>query len=165
MKAGDIVLVDTTLIIEAHNTGCLTALAAAFRLQTVETCVRETQDGSATRADHLRIDEGELRAQINAVHAVTDAERAVVAAIDGPILDDGERDLWAHALARTDAWILCGPDKASMRFGYKASMRARLVTLEALLREIGHTPKVPIRAHYRQEWLDDVMTNCVLGLL
>ncbi len=165
MKAGDIVLVDTTFIIEAHNSGSLTALTAAYRMQTVETCVRETQDGSAFRDSHLVIDETKLRSDLDAVHEVNDIERATVAAIGGPILDDGERDLWAHALGRTDAWILSGPDKASMKFGYKANMRSRLVTLEALLAEIGHTPKVAIRAHYRQQWLDGVMRDCILGLL
>ena len=165
MKAGDIVLVDTTLIIEAHNTDCLAALAKSFRLETVETCIRETQDGSLSRAADQIINELKLRAELNAVHAVTDAERAAVAAIGGPILDDGERDLWAHALARKDAWILSGPDKASMRFGYRANLRSRLVTLETMLSTIGHTPKVEIRDHYRQAWLDGVMRDCVLGLL
>jgi hypothetical protein len=165
MQAGDIVLVDTTLIIEAHNTGCLPALVKGFRFETVEQCVIETQDGSLTRAADKRIDEAQLRSGLNAVYAVTDAQRAAVAAIGGPALDAGERDLWAHALGRTDAWILCGPDRASMRFGYKANLRDRLVTLEALLAKLGHTPKVAIRDHYKQAWLDDLMQRCVLGLL
>ena len=165
MKTGDVVLVDATLLIEVHHAGCLSALAAGFRLQTVEVCVRETQDGSLSRSPEHRIDETQLRSVLDAVHAVTDGERARVAALGGPILDDGERDLWAHALGRVDAWLLSGPDRASMRFGYHADMRSRLVTLERMLRVIGHTPKTAIRDHYREAWLDDLMTKCVLGLL
>ena len=48
-------------------------------------------------------------------------------------LDLGERSLWAHALTRSDAWVLCGPDKASLRFGVRLGFRERLVALEWLL--------------------------------
>ena len=50
------------------------------------------------------------------------------------VLDPGERALWAHALTRNDDWILCGPDKASLRFGVRLGFRERLVALEALAR-------------------------------
>ena len=165
MKPGDIVLVDTTLLIEAHRTECLAALAVGYRLQTVEKCVEETQNGTVTRSLVNRIDETMLRGQLDAVHSVTDRERARVAAVGGPVIDDGERDLWAHALGRTDAWILCGPDKASMRFGVRANQRDRLVALEPLLKVIGHTPKTALREHYRQAWLDDVVTKALLGIV
>ncbi len=165
MKPGDIVLVDTTLLIEAHRTGCLAALAVGYRLQTVEECVIETQNGATTRAVVQQIDETLLRSQLDAVHAVTDSDRARVAAVGGPIIDDGERDLWAHALGRTDTWIVCGPDRASMRFGVRAKQRDRLVALEPLLKGIGHTPKEALREHYRQAWLDEVVNKAVLGIL
>ena len=165
VRKGDVVLVDTTLIIEAHNAGCLEAITSGFRMQTVEECVRETQDGSLSRAPDARIDETRLRSSLDAVHAVTDRERAKVVALGGPLLDEGERDLWAHALGREDAWVLSGPDRASMRFGYQANLRSRLVTLETMLRVVGHTPRTAIRDHYTDAWLEDVMTKCVLGIL
>jgi hypothetical protein len=164
MQRGDIVLVDTTLIIEAHNTGRLPALTQGFRFETVEECVIETQRRSEGRPPELRIDEARLRGQLKDVHAVSDAERAAVAIIGGPALGPGERDLWAHALGRDDSWILCGPDRASMKFGYHAKARDRLVALEALLAVLGHTPAIPIRNHYTQAWLDDLMQKYVLGL-
>lgn len=165
MQPGDIVLVDTTLLIEAHRTGCLAAIAAGYRIQTVEKCVEETQNGATTRTVAQQIDEKLLRSQLDAVHTVTDADRTRVAAVGGPIIDEGERDLWAHALGRTDTWILCGPDKASMRFGVRANQRNRLVALEPLLKAIGHTPKEELREHYRQAWLDEVVNKAVLGIL
>ncbi|MFN3635163.1 MAG: hypothetical protein ACK4UZ_05470 [Rhizobium rhizophilum] len=165
MRAGDVVLVDTTLLIEAHRTDCLAALAVGYRLQTVEKCVEETQNGTVTRSLTDRMDETLLRRQLDAVHSVTDHDRARVAAVGGPVIDDGERDLWAHALGRIDTWILCGPDRASMRFGVRANQRDRLVALEPLLKVIGHTPKEALREHYRQPWLDDVINKAVLGIL
>ena len=51
----------------------------------------------------------------------------------GISLDPGELDLWAHAITRNDAWILCGPDIASLRFGLRLGVRDRLVSLEGLL--------------------------------
>jgi len=165
MQTGAVVLVDTTALIEAHNTGCLAVLAAAFRMETVEACVIETQNGHLSRAPAQRIDEAVLRALLHAVHSVTDAERAFVAAQGGPALDDGERDLWAHALGRGGPWVLCGPDKASMKFGFKAGHAARLVTLETLLVVTGQPLPAALRAHYRDAWLAGVINRLVVGKL
>jgi hypothetical protein len=165
MQPRDVVLVDTTLLIEAHRTGCLAGLTTGYRIQTVEKCVEETQNGATTRTLAQQINEMLLRTQLDAVHTVTDADRARVVALGGPIIDEGERDLWAHALGRTDAWVLCGPDRASMRFGVRANQRDRLVALEPLLKAIGHTPKEALREHYGQAWLDEVVNKAVLGIL
>ena len=43
------------------------------------------------------------------------------------MLDGGEKALWAHVLARPNAWLLCGPDKASLRIGVRLNLRDRLV--------------------------------------
>jgi len=113
-----------------------------------------------------RIDEQELRRSFKAVHPVSDEQLAEVLLKGGAALDAGERALWAHALSRTDeTWILCGPDRASMRFGYQAGMRARLVSLGGLFEEIGHRPKEALRAHFEKRWLEDVLSKLVLGIL
>jgi hypothetical protein len=165
MQPGELVLMDTTALIEAHNTGCLNALAVAFQVETVEQCVVETQNGHVSRAPARRIDEAALRSLLHAVHPVTDAERAVVAAQGGPALDDGERDLWAHALGRRDPWVLCGPDRASMRFGFKVGHAARLISLEALLVAAGQPLPAALRLHYREAWLADIINRLVVGKL
>jgi hypothetical protein len=140
-------------------------LAASFQVETVEECVLETQNGHMSRVPAQRIDEGALRGLLHAIHTVTDAERAVVAAQGGPALDDGERDLWAHALGRGDPWVLCGPDRASMKFGFKAGHSARLVSLEALLVAAGQPLPTALRAHYRDAWLADILNRLVVGKL
>jgi hypothetical protein len=72
-------------------------------------------------------------------------------------LDVGERSLWAHALTRSDAWILCGPDKASMRFGVRLGLKDRLIALEALLGDAGHRPKEALKLAYTTKWLEKVL--------
>jgi hypothetical protein len=79
--------------------------------------VVETQTGYQNRRPEQQIDREALLAGLKAVYKVSDAERASALIRDGEIamLDEGEKALWAHALARPDAWVLCGPDKASLR--------------------------------------------------
>jgi hypothetical protein len=74
----------------------------------------------------------------------------------------GERALWAHALTRDDDWVLCGPDKASLRFGVRLSFRERLVALEALLDAVGYRPKQPLRTAYSAAWLAHALNEIVM---
>ena len=78
-------------------------------------------------------------------------------------LDLGESALWAHALTRNDEWILCGPDKASLRFGVRLGFRERLVALESLLDAVGHRPKAALRSNYTAAWLAQALNEIVLS--
>ena len=116
LDGGTVVLVDTNTIIEAHRTGTWPALSGGYRIETVEECVTETQTGFQRRRREETIVAKELRASMASVHSVGDRERAELALRVPDIwLDEGEACLWAHALKRDDAWLLCGPDKASLR--------------------------------------------------
>lgn len=152
------VLVDTNAILEIYRVGSWRALSGGYGVETVEDCVTETQTGFQRRSPELQIDLAELRASLKAVHPVIDAQRAVVAVRAPDIaLDVGERSLWAHALTRSDAWVLCGPDKASMRFGVRVGLKDRLIALETLLGDAGHRPKVPLKPAYTAKWLDRLL--------
>src|SRR5215204_3865799 len=116
------VLVDTNIILECHDKRCWGALVGAYQA---------------------------LRRSLAAVHPVTDQQIAEVLLNGGASLDEGERALWAHALSRTDeTWILCGPDRASMRFGYAVGMRARLVSLGGLFDDIRYRRSTALRPHF-----------------
>jgi len=95
-----------------------------------------------------------LRHGLGAVHLVSPLERAEAILRDGQLamVDAGERALWSHVLTRTDAWLLCGPDAASLRIGVRLGLRDRLVALEELLSDVGHKPKVPLRRNYTKAW-------------
>jgi len=155
------VLVDTNVIIESWRIGAWRALAGGYSLETVEKCVEETQTGMQRRSPEENIDEAVLRRTLRAAHAVTDFEFAEAALRDELLgaLDDGERHLWAHAITRDDHWLLCGPDKASLRLGIRLGFRERLVALERLLSDAGHRPKHRLRQPYTRRWLDQALTE------
>ena len=154
------VLVDTNAILECFRVGSWRALSSGYGVETVEDCVTETQTGFQRRRPEQQIDEAQLVASLNAVHPVDDAQRAVVAVKAPDIaLDVGEQSLWAHALTRKDVWVLCGPDKASMRFGVRLGLRDRLIALEALLTDAGHRPKEALKLPYTTKWLEKVLAE------
>ena len=104
------------------------------------------------------INVAQLRNSLAAVHSVSVRERAELALRKGNIaLDDGEEALWAHALGRPDAWLLCGPDRASLRCGVRLGQRERLVSLEELLARVGHRLSTPLRPAYTKRWHDRVV--------
>ena len=157
------VLVDTNVILETHRVGSWRALTGGYRVETVEDCVTETQTGFQRRRPERRIDAGELRASLAVVHSVGDRERAELAIrAHDIVLDRGEASLWAHALHRDDAWVLCGPDKASLRFGVRMGFRERLVSLERLLDEVGYRPRSSLRTAYTRRWLGGMLSELVL---
>jgi hypothetical protein len=149
------VLLDTNAIVEAWRVAGWRALCGGYALETVDECVIETQTGFQKRRQEQQIEREALLAGLKAVHAVSIPERAAALVRDGEIamLDEGEKALWAHALARQDAWVLCGPDKASLRIGLRLNLRDRLIALERLLEDAGFHPKTPLRSAYRQDWL------------
>lgn len=147
------VLVDTNVIIEAWRANGWKALAARHALETVGTIVMETHTGFQRRRERQQIDQAELKRTLRAVHEATELERADLAVRVPDIhLDPGERDLWAHALARSDAWVLCGPDKASLRVGLRLGLRDRLVSLEELWQQAGFRPRVKLHENFTAAW-------------
>jgi hypothetical protein len=158
-----VVLTDTNVIIECWRTASWKALVGAYRVETVQMCEIETQTGAQNRRPEDRIDPQALRDTLKAVHVVTDAERARAILADDQVrfLDAGELMLWAHAMTRNDAWVLCGPDKASLRVGIRLGLRERLVSLERLLSDAGFRQRTPLRANYTQKWLEQALAQLV----
>jgi hypothetical protein len=139
------------------------AFAGGYGVETVEDCVIETQTGFQRRRAEQQVDLAQLRASLAAVHEVGKIEHAI-AAVRDPLfssLDLGERSLWAHALTRSDAWVLCGPDKASLRLGVRLGFRDRLVALERLLNDAGFRPK-SIRTNYTAKWLAQTLNEIAI---
>lgn len=154
---------DTNVIIEAHRTQGWRALVGGYAVETVEDCVTETQTGFQQRRSEQAIDRGQLVESLASVHVVSDLERAELAVrVAGIALDLGEWCLWAHARAREAPWLLCGPDKASLRCGVRLGFRDRLVSLEGLLRGVGRRPKISLRKQYTKQWLDLTLAELVL---
>ena len=158
------VLIDTNAILECFRVGGWRALARGYGVETVEECMTETQTGYQRRRSEQQINGAELRSSLASVHTVGDPELARLAVSAPDIaLDLGERYLWAHALTRGDAWVLCGPDKASLRFGVRLGFRERLVALEGLLEAIGYRPRVGLRPAYTSKWLEKTLGELVIS--
>ena len=157
------VLVDTNVILETYRTGSWRALAGGYPVETGEDCVAETQPSFQRRRSEIPIDEGELRNSMQEVHPVGIRERAGLAVrIPGITLDRGEASLWAHALIRADTWVLCGPDRASLRCGVRLGFRQRLVSLEALLYDVGYRSRTNLRPAYTSRWHERVLGELLL---
>jgi hypothetical protein len=158
------VLVDTNVILECWRVNAWKALARGYTVETVRDCVIETQTGYQRRREEQRVEQAALTGSLHAVHEVSKAELAAVFVCD-PLaanLDHGERSLWAHAMARADAWVLCGPDKASLRFGVRLGLRDRLVALEGLLSDAGHKSGA-LRENYTSKWLERTLGEMVMA--
>ena len=157
------VLLDTNVILECHRVDGWRALVGAYALETVEECIGETQTGYQRRPPEQEIEPTGLRQSFQSVHAVRDLERAEFAVrIPDIALDLGEASLWSHALTRDDEWILCGPDKASLRVGVRLGLRDRLVALEQLYRDIAYRTPIPLRRSYTTNWLAAVCAELLL---
>lgn len=157
------ILLDTNAILESRRVGGWSALAGGYFLETVEDCVGETQTGFQLRRHEEQIDPSQLRESCANVHRVSEVQKAELALRGhGIALDPGENSLWAHILGRSDCWIFCGPDKASLQMGVRLGFGDRLVALERLFKDLGYRPKVSLRRHYTTSWLDKTRTELIL---
>ena len=160
-----VALLDTNVVIEAHRTGCWTALAGYFALHTVETVIEETQTGSQNRDQSDNIDLLALRQSLAQVYEVSETERAVFSlAHPQAVLDPGELDLliYAGTLKPGEVWFLNSPDKAAVRHAYQRQWLDRMVSLEDMVRHLKLKP-VSLRANYTSQWLSTFKTDLLLG--
>ena len=151
-KRGQVVLVDTNVIIESHRVKCWNAMADYYALETVEKCVEETQTGAQNRSPEENIDRAKLTGSLTAVHHVTELEKAAFLLRQKIQLDPGERDLLSHAAGRQDAWIVTSPDKAAMRAGFAEGWQDRLVSLESLCNHLKIRLARNLQRNYTKAW-------------
>ena len=71
-------------------------------------------------------------------------------------------DPFGPTTTRNDAWVLCGPDKASLRLGVRLGFRERLVALDTLLNDAGLRPKQPLKTNYTAKWLAQTLSEIVV---
>ena len=161
---GDLILVDTNVIIESYRAGTWDALSGGYQVETVEDCVTETQTGFQLRRKEQKIDARSLKGSLAAVYPVSERELVELQFRAADIaLDMGERSLWAHALGRDDKWFLCGPDRASLRCGVRLGFRERIMSLEELLQTVGYRTGKILRRNYTKAWLDKALSMIVVN--
>lgn len=143
MQPGQVVLVDTNIIIECVRVGCWGALKARFSVETAEKCCEEARTGDLRRPGYVLVEEAALRERLK-IHPAASQEIAALVARDPDSrrLDAGELHLWAHALTRRDAWIASCCDGAAVHAAVRLGWEDRLKSLEELARAAGANPAV-----------------------
>jgi len=161
-----IVLVDTNVIIETHRTGCWNSLANFFHLETVETCVVETQTGYQNRSPEQTISDALLRQQLKNIANISEIQKAefFINYKNAPALDEGELHLLIHALTRNDKWLINSPDLAAMRFACKNGFDERLISLETMVRRVKAQLAAPLQPQYTEAWQTHKKTQMLLGM-
>jgi len=161
MQRGQIVLVDTNIIIEAVRTRSWNALTSSFTLETVGKCLEEARTGDPMRRDYVPVDDKALGG-LSKVNPVTPLElmSLAVALTTADELDAGERELFAHALRRKDAWIATCADRAALLAAFKLGWMERMVSLESLVHFAGARPD--LKPHFGERWLSEVRTAFLL---
>lgn len=163
MKRGQVLLVDTNIIIEAFRTRYWKALCGHFSVETVEACYQEALAGDPLRPGYVKVDANELASGLRAQHKVSELE-LVQLDLQLPAagtLDAGERHLLAHGLTRSDAWLASCADRAGVRAALALGWEERVVSLEKLARAVGQRPS--LAGHYSESWLSEVRTDHLLG--
>lgn len=166
LSKGQLVLVDTNVIIEAHRSRCWAALADFYALATVAKCVEETQTGCQNRSPEQQIDETRLRATLSREPIpVSDLDEARFLQVrkSKVALDPGEYHLMVYATLNPGAWIVCSPDKALMRFSFEQGWIDRVVSLGELADRFSHRFAVPLLRQYTKDWLSVEKTRFLLG--
>ena len=158
MQRGQVLLVDTNIVIEAFRTRCWKALASHFKVETVEECFKEALTGDPLRPGYLAVDPAALSSGLSARHQVSKLQR-IELSLRSPlaaVLDAGERDLLAHALGRGDSWIVSCADRAGVRAALELGWEERIVALDALARAAGS--RAQFKRHFTEAWLAEVRT-------
>lgn len=165
MKPGQVILVDTNIMIEAVRVGCWSALTAHFHIESVAKCCEEARTGDRRRPGYVHVTEKDLQTRL-IVHRVSDTDLAHLALRDADSfrLDDGERHLWAHALGRTDDWRACCCDHAAVNAAVRLGWQDRLVALEELANHAGVGAALKrLKPQFSKGRLSEWVTAALLG--
>jgi hypothetical protein len=165
MQRGQVILMDTSVIIEAYRTNCWKAVTAHFSVATVEKCYEETLTGDPLRPGYVAVDPDDLRRGLVGRDSVSNAQRAalLLSLENADALDAGERDLLACLLGRPGVWLVSCADRAAVNAALAMGFEDRLVSLDAIAKAAGARPD--LRRHFTEAWLREVRTAFKLDRL
>tara|TARA_Y100001968_G_scaffold328041_1_gene374361 strand:+ start:5449 stop:5973 length:525 start_codon:yes stop_codon:yes gene_type:complete len=158
---GDIILIDTNVIIHSVYLKTWKAIASTFELHTVEQVIQEALKKPRDKPP-ISISEKDLRASFKVIYKVSD-EQSAEWIIEYPELmdlaiDGGEAALlsYFHACGDKKVWFLCGPDVGSMKGLNTMGALGQLVSLERLHQCCGLQKKA-IENQYTQKWHENTV--------
>lgn len=151
---GDIVLIDTNVVLEAHRVNCWKALSDYFSLHTVGKVIEETQTGYQNRRPEQTINETVLRSSFAHVEVISELQIIEFDLQNNLPLDDGEKALiiYAHMLNKK-IWFLNSPDNATIKYACSKEWSDGLVSLEAMSKHLNLSSKIPMKQNFTETWL------------
>ena len=75
-------------------------------------------------------------------------------------------EVFADALrsaAGDQVWVICSPDRASIRAAVALGWRDQTRSLAELAAAVGARPNPPLAEHFGERWLSDLCTAYLLG--
>jgi hypothetical protein len=167
LDPGNVVYLDTTAIIEAHDVGIWRLLVAGFRLATTGTCVGEVAAGNRPGGGRVMVDIPLLRREIS-VHQVDQmalVDAVLAGGLDVASLDPGEKDLLALVRVKEGNWFISSQDRGCIRGGMTLGLIDRFVSLEEMSQVAGVRRRIAFRDHFTKKWLSEMRTRAILGTL
>lgn len=161
-----IVFVDTNVIIEAQETGCLEAILNHYDVRTVEEVQKEALTSPMHKRSATKISASIFGTQIDVAPVKTaDILKAAVRAPGLMSLDKGELDLLAHVagLGTQEVWLIATADRAAVKTACALQLDTKMISLEDLAKGCGQKPK--LKDWYTKAWLGKVRTDFILGNL
>lgn len=151
------------IVIEAVRTGCWNAITGQRQLVTVSTVAEELRRGDPGVEGYVTVAEGHIgRMRVEALDPL-DAATFRLRYADADGMDDGERDLMAHTVSRSEPYELCSCDKALVRAAHAMGTIERLVSLETLAASTGARPRPPLKVQFTEGRLREWRTTLMLG--
>jgi len=171
--AGSRVFVDTNVLLAAFPAGAWRRFAGAYRVETVEKCIEETQTGNPLTPGRVNIPFSELTGALAAIHVLPKHDLASFALKYPKLqtLDDGERHLlaWlsAHEKPAPNVLWVTTADKAAIVACGALNWLDAIASFEKLLRDCGTPHEVLTRlgVQYQEAWLNAVRTKVRLGII
>lgn len=139
LKAGDVVYLDATAIIEAHVVGIWKQLVVEFNLASSGKCLEEVAAGNRPGGGRAIVDLAAIHDEMSVLR--TDDKMLLEATIasGGELsrLHAGERGLLALVVAKEGQWFISSQDLACLRCGKALGLLDRFVSLEEMAQVAG----------------------------
>lgn len=165
---------DTNVIIECFRIGVWGELSRGHQLETVDEVVTEVMTGDAGLRDRVTVDRTLLLGGLSKPpHAVVkrDRDRLMLLYPHGPLLDPGERDLFAylnaHELPLAPLIVIGTADKGAIAFSHLPGWLDQLISLEELLAAV-KTPRAKLATlgtQHQASFLSQVRTKVRMGVI
>jgi len=153
---------DTNAIAEAHRVGIWSALSNAHKIATVMQCIEESCRPDKWGKILVNREPQDLINDFDTVYPNPTGSLPIPVIRKQIALDKGEKFLVIQAFASNFIWMICGPDKATVRALHACNKADRMISLEELIEKSGQKPRVRLEPGFTKSWLSKYRTELML---